>query len=124
MRLVRGSGREHHRMAGPCRRPPTATSPCKLPDGGTTTNNTAWDTYVANLRPKDRDTYQALDNAWPATNPGVQKKVVGSGPYYASVNWGLTYDLAGNPAYQQPSGCSGAAGLAKYTGYCDPTTTG
>ncbi len=93
---------------------------CKLPDGGSTTNNSAWSTYVGGLGDTYWDTYEALDNNWPAPNQGVEKALVGSGPYYASVNWGLSYDLAANPGYAEPSGCSGAASLATYSGYCDP----
>jgi len=93
---------------------------CPLPNGGTTTANSAWSTYLASLSPTAWDTFEGLDANWPAPQPNVQWSMVGSGPYYASVTPGLSYALAPNPSYLQPSGCSGAAGLAKYTGYCDP----
>src|SRR5208282_2061787 len=32
----------------------------------------------------------------------------------------ISYSLAVNPAYAEPSGCSGVAGLSAYSGYCDP----
>jgi hypothetical protein len=95
---------------------------CTLPDGGTTTNATAWTTYIAGLSPTSWDTLESsvLPN-YPTEEPKVQWTMVGSGPYYASINVGLSYALAPNPAYVQPSGCSGTiAAIAVYSGYCDP----
>ncbi len=99
---------------------------CTLPDGGNTTNNSAWTTYLATqaAAPKSWDNLMLLNTNWPATEPGVQWSMVGSGPYYAAVNPHLSYALAANPAYVQPSGCSGRNGLAKYTGDCDPAPGG
>jgi hypothetical protein len=93
---------------------------CLLPDGKNTTDDSAWGTYLASLSPKGWDGFIKMDANYPAPQPKVQWSMVGSGPYYASVTAGLSYALAPNPAYQQPSGCSGAAGLAVYSGYCDP----
>ena len=93
---------------------------CLLPDGGNATNNTAWKTYLTDLKPASWDTFEGLMANYPAPQPNVRWSMVGSGPYYASVNPGISYALAPNPAYTQPSGCSGAHGLAVYTGYCDP----
>ncbi len=93
---------------------------CALPDGGTTTNSTTWTTYLAGLSPTGWDTFIQLNAKYPAPQPNVQWGMVGSGPYYASINPHLSYALAANPKYEQPSGCSGANGLAVYTGYCDP----
>ena len=93
---------------------------CALPDGGTTTNNSAWSTYVSGLSTTAWDTFIKLNANYPAPQANVQWHMVGSGPYYASVTPSLSYALAPNPAYVQPSGCSGAASLATYSGYCDP----
>lgn len=97
---------------------------CALPDGGTTTNATAWSTYLSGLSPTAWDSYEALDAAWPATNPHVQFAAVGSGPYGAAVTAGTGYQLEVNPGYAQPSGCSGSGGVATYSGYCDPAAGG
>ncbi|MGP8109903.1 MAG: hypothetical protein ACLQD9_04250 [Thermoplasmata archaeon] len=94
---------------------------CALPDGGNTTQNAAWTTYISGLNPKSWDALESsVTPDWPVEEANVQWSMVGSGPYYASVNPGLSYSLAVNPAYVQPSGCSGVGGLAKYSGYCDP----
>ncbi len=93
---------------------------CLLPDHGNTTSASAWSSYLATLTPTGWDAFEELDAKWPAPQPAVQWNMVGSGPYYASVTPGLSYALAANPAYAQPSGCSGAGGLHTYTGYCDP----
>ena len=94
--------------------------PCLLPDGGNTTNDSAWTTYVAGLSPTAWDTFELLAENSPQVQPGVRWAMVGSGPYYAGVVEGIGYELRQNPAYVQPSGCSGAGSLATYTGYCDP----
>jgi hypothetical protein len=93
---------------------------CNLPDGGTTTASSTWTSYTSGLSPTAWDSFEELNAKWPAPQPNVQWNMVGSGPYYASVTPGLSYSLAANPAYAQPSGCSGAGGLTAYSGYCDP----
>jgi hypothetical protein len=92
---------------------------CLLPNGKNNTGGN-WTTYLSGLAPKAWDTFIKLNINWPAPQPNVQWSMVGSGPYYASVTKGLSYALAASPAYKEPSGCSGAGGLAVYTGYCDP----
>jgi hypothetical protein len=97
---------------------------CLLPNGHNSTNGVAWSSYITNLTaPKNAtswDSFEELAVNTPAIQPKVQWALVGSGPYYAGVIQGSGYELRVNPGYQQPSGCSGAGGLAKYTGYCDP----
>ncbi|HYA10686.1 MAG TPA: hypothetical protein VEH10_03315 [Thermoplasmata archaeon] len=101
---------------------PHGDGSCRLPDGGTTTNDSSWTTYLASLAPTSWDTVAKLTTtAWPAPQPNVQFRMVGSGPYYeAALNASAGYTLEANPAYAAPSGCSGAGGLARYTGACDP----
>ena len=96
---------------------------CLLPDGGTTTNSTAWTSYLGDLSPTAWDAFEelALSPGWPAPQPNVQWTMVGSGPYAATITPGTGYQLSRNPAYEQPSGCSGAHGLLAYGGGCDPT---
>ncbi len=102
--------------------------PCKLPNGGTSTSTPSWAGYVATLNsttPGARnatywDAFEKLAETSPNVQPGVQWAMVGSGPYSAEVFRGTGYVLSSNPAYVQPSGCSGAGGLAVYGGYCDP----
>ena len=85
--------------------------PCLLPGGGTTTNASAFTSYVSGANPKLFDPIIALD----ATNiyqpqPQVRWNIVGSGPYYLeSVNQGQGYILKANPAYTQPN-CAGLPG--------------
>ena len=100
-------------------------SSCLLPDGQTTTDNSDWTSYLASLSPTFWNNYEELlPDYYPAPNPAVQWTMVGSGPYYASMDPSGSppgYSLAVNPGYAQPSGCSGANGLATYpASYCDP----
>ena len=99
--------------------------PCLLPNGGNTTKSTSWTNYVNAQGPASWDAFQKLELSpgWPAPQPNVQWNMVGSGPYFASVAPGSSYQLSLSPGYAEPSGCSGGAGgtqFAKYTGYCDP----
>ena len=95
---------------------------CLLPDGGNTTNASAWTAYLGGLSPTAWDAFELLERSpgWPTPQPNVQWNMVGSGPYASEVFPGTGYTLARSPAYQQPSGCSGAHGLAIYGGGCDP----
>ncbi len=85
--------------------------PCELPDGGTTTNSTAWTSYVNGLSPTYYDNLieqGALNPYQP--QPSVRWAVVGSGPYYpVSVNLGQGYVLKANPYYAKPN-CQAAPG--------------
>ncbi len=100
---------------------------CALPSGDTTTDAPSWGTYLLNARlaPTSWDPYESAANSWPHVQPHVSSEMLGSGPYYGAVTGGplpggAGYQLAANPAYHQPSACSGAVGFAQYAGYCDP----
>ncbi len=94
---------------------------CRLPDGGNATNVTAWSTYLTGLSSTVWDTLESsVTLNYPTEEPNVDWNMVGSGPYYASINVAISYSLAVNPAYAEPSGCSGVGGLSTYSGYCDP----
>ncbi len=99
---------------------------CLLPNGGTTTDSSAWSTYVAGLSPTAWDSFIKLDANWPTPQPKVQWSMVGSGPYYASISPGVSYALAASPGYAQPSGCGGNPTdfPGQYTGYCNPAPKG
>jgi len=101
---------------------------CLLPDGGTTTNSSTWTAYLAGLNPTSWDNFEEnLGATYPAPAPNVQWSMVGSGPYYAYLSPSSSppgYSLTANPAYAQPSGCSGAYGLAAYHGTCWPAAGG
>ncbi|HTP53541.1 MAG TPA: hypothetical protein VML94_01060 [Thermoplasmata archaeon] len=110
--------------------------PCSVPQLGhsQSTSSAAWADYLANLTSSSNhvaatnmtswDGFEETAFAFPANQPKVQWNMVGSGPYYAGVVEGVGYELRVNPGYVQPSGCSGAGGLAVYTGYCDPRAGG
>ncbi len=102
---------------------------CKLPDGGTATNNSAWNAFLNSTLvgsyPYKWDAIELSNVNWPNTFPNVRWNMVGTGPYYAKITPGISYALAADPAYAQPSGCSGANGIAKYTdAYCNPAPGG
>jgi len=94
--------------------------PCLLPNGGTSTMGSAWTTYLSGLSPTMWDSLQLLiQTTYPAPQPNVQWNMVGSGPYYAAVTPLASppgYSLVANPAYVEPSGCTGADGLHTYPG--------
>jgi hypothetical protein len=105
--------------------------PCAVSQLGVSqsTSSAAWASYMGNLTSNSAlitdnmtswDTFELQANNQPGVNPNVQFNMVGSGPYYAGVVPGSAYQLAVNPSYAQPSGCSGVGGLATYSGYCDP----
>jgi len=97
--------------------------PCLLPNGGNATDLVSWGNYLNGLKsaPASWDSFEKLNDLWPATQPNVQWNMTGSGPYAASITVGTGYELEANPAYEEPSGCSGANGLAVYKApYCDP----
>jgi len=108
--------------------------PCAVPQLGASqsTSSAAWASYLGNFtNPSNKnaatnatswDAFEEQANSQPGVNPNVQFSMVGSGPYYADVVPGTAYELSANPAYVQPSGCSGASGLATYVGYCDPAS--
>ena len=100
--------------------------PCLLPDGGTTTSNSQWSSYIAGLDPTSWDSLEQSNSLWPATQPGVQWNMVGSGPYAAAITVGTGYQLEANPYYAQPSGCSGINGMSTIAtpNYCDPAAGG
>ena len=86
---------------------PHGDGPCLLPDGGTSTNNSAWTNYLATLSPTSWDTFELNAVNAPAVFPQVRFAAVGSGPYYvASISTGVGYVLQANPAFGQPN-CAG-----------------
>jgi hypothetical protein len=89
----------------------SADTPCALPDGGTSTNNTQWTNYLAGLSPTAWDAAEIAGGAnYPHATPQTETVAAGSGPYYlASANFGIGYTMHVNPGYQQPSGCVGQA---------------
>src|SRR5580658_689201 len=114
---------------------PNGDGPCWLPSGGgqTTTNTSAWGTYVNGLSPTlyDNLILQAGLNPY-QPQPQVRWSVVGSGPYYVvSVNLGQGYVLKANPYYSQPN-CAAAPGCYPAPGqyaqnvyvFWDPDSTG
>ena len=102
--------------------------PCLLPGNVTTTTAAGFQSLLTSLNstapgPNNATSWDAFEEkaiSSPQVQTGVQWSMVGSGPYYGSPSRGIGYQLRVNPAYAQPSGCSGANGLATYTGYCDP----
>jgi len=109
--------------------------PCAVTQLGASqsTSSAAWTSYMGNLTSNSAtvtenmtswDAFELQANHQPGVNPNVQFSLVGSGPYYAGIIPGSAYQLAVNPSYAQPVGCSGAGGLATYTGYCDPAPGG
>jgi hypothetical protein len=87
----------------------SADTPVKLPGGLTTTNTSAWTSYVASLGATSWDSYQEIGvSDYPTLEPSVAFTEVGSGPYYLkNANPAIGYVLEANPAYEQPSGCAG-----------------
>ena len=84
--------------------------PCLLPGGATSTNSSAFQNWLATTSPTFWDSFEELAYDHPTVQPGVQWKLVGSGPYYVPVNGfqqTTGYTLKANPAYAQPSGCVG-----------------
>ena len=100
---------------------PHGDAPCRLPNGGTSTDGSGWATYLQGLSPTGWDPLERLISTQPKPQPNVASQMVGSGPYYASsVNLTLGYLLRANPAYATSTGCTGAGGLAPYNGTCLP----
>jgi len=79
--------------------------PCTLPGGVTSTNTSAFQSYVSGASPTLYDPIIALGASSPyQPQPQVRWNAVGSGPYYiVSVNQGQGYILKPNPAYTQPN---------------------
>ena len=91
----------------------------------------AWTSYLGNLsstapgagNATSWDAYEEEILGYPAPDPNVQWRMVGSGPYDALVDPSGNppgYTLHANPDYTQPAGCSGAGGVAAYPGGCYP----
>ncbi len=99
---------------------PKGDGSCLLPDRGTTTNSSAWTAYLSGLSPTGWDSFEKLAYNYPAVQPQVQWDMVGSGPYSASIDPGVSYQLTASPAYEQPAACSASSGVAVYGGTCDP----
>ncbi|MGA8711215.1 MAG: hypothetical protein WB786_08340 [Thermoplasmata archaeon] len=85
--------------------------PCTLPGGVTSTNTSAFKSYVDAASPILYDSTILLGDNYYAPQPGVRWNTTGSGPYYVDfVNTSVGYTLKANPAYQQPTGCLGVGG--------------
>jgi len=101
---------------------------CLLPDGANNTNTAAWAHYLGGsgpLNPESWDNYEAVVTVdWPAPTTALLNEIVGSGPYYAFIDYSQYYYLYQNPAYIQPSACGGNPAFAQYTGYCAPSQKG
>jgi len=119
---------------------PNPDLPCLLPGDTSTTNSTAYKTWVANSltgtsgadSPYGWDPEILADLNYPIPVSSVSFKEVGSGPYYlAYANPGVGYTLVANPDYQAPTGCAGQAAclplphqyVQKVTDYWEPTDT-
>ena len=102
---------------------PNGDGPCWVPSGSgeTTTNNSAWTSYVNGLSPLAYDNLieqGALNPYQP--QPSVRWAVVASGPYYpVSVNLGQGYVLKANPYYTKPN-CVAAPGCYPAPGQYAP----
>ena len=98
--------------------------PCLLPGGATSTNSTAFQSFLTNPATGGNATYwdavQSLAAPAPTTpQQAVQYAAVGSGPYYlvpgsSSSSGGPGgaggYTLGANPNYIQPAACTGVTG--------------
>jgi len=90
-------------------------SPCGLPGGvpGTTTNSSAWRTYLSTVGPRLWDAYQSSAGpTYPVATSASRLVAAGSGPYrlVSAANFEIGYVLQANPYYTQPSGCVGKVG--------------
>ena len=84
--------------------------PCYLPAGQTSTNTTAFHTWLTTTPLTYWDTFQQLALNTPGIQPGVRWNMVGSGPYYLTnqpFEQSVGYTLEQNPAYAAPTGCAG-----------------
>jgi hypothetical protein len=96
---------------------PHGDGPCTLPGGLTTTNSSAWTSYVSAQGPTAWDAFEDLGLNLPSVQPSVRFNPVGSGPYYlVSINNGIGYFLQANPAYAAPTGCAGQPGCEPVPG--------
>ncbi len=94
--------------------------PCLLPGNATSTSSAAFRSAVAAMGPEYWDAFQQLANNNPAVQPGVQYRMVGSGPYYEVALSNQSYQLAANPAYAQPF-CAGLSTCEPAPGSYVPT---
>ncbi len=86
-----------------------ANQACKLPGGFTTTNSTAWQSYVAGLSSTAYDAAEiSAGSNYPAATPQTRTVAAGSGPFYlVSASFSIGYTMKANPYYVQPVGCAG-----------------
>ena len=99
---------------------------CLLPGGAKSTSDASFQTYLASVAPGTSgqyswDAFENLSTGAENFQPVVKTTMVGSGPYWGSVDLASGYGLEASPAYMQPSGCGGnPTDFAQYTGYCSP----
>jgi hypothetical protein len=91
----------------------TATAgdgPCFLPGGAKSTSDTSFKVWLKSIPLTFWDSFEMLGLNYPTPQPGVQANMVGSGPYYLAnqpFQLSVGYTLEQNPAYHQPTGCTG-----------------
>jgi len=116
---------------------PNGDGGCLLPGNARATTDSSYESWLASVANNSNtpgtpgsgqyswDTFENMSYNTPGIQPGVNSTMVGSGPYYGSVDLATGYGLQANPDYEQPSACGGnAADFAQYTGYCDPAPGG
>ena len=102
---------------------PDGDGSCLLPGNVTSTSDPGFQAFLnSTLTATGSTRWDAAEAASATSNAsGLQTTMVGSGPYWSTVNLTSGYRLTPNPAYRQPSGCGGEpSDFAQYTGYCDP----
>jgi hypothetical protein len=103
---------------------PQGDGSCLLPGNVTSTSTSGFRAFLnSTLSPTGRTRWDPQEAASAKTIvSGLQRTMVGSGPYAATVNLTSGYRLATNPAYGTPSGCGGDPTdfPGQYAGYCDP----
>ncbi len=99
--------------------PPNGDGSCLLPGGTNSTSDPAFQSYLSSVSDTSWDSAQEPPLLPPGGGDYAAWNLTGSGPYWGAVALTKGYTLRANPAYAQPSGCSGALHY-RYTGYCDP----
>jgi len=89
---------------------PKGDGPCLLPGGATSTSNASFKSWLKHTPVTYWDSFELLALNAPSIQPGVRWNMVGSGPYYLTnqpLAPSVGYTLKQNPAYHQPTGCTG-----------------
>ncbi len=106
---------------------------CLLPGNAKSTQDSGFQAYLASVAQGSNtpgepgtgqyswDAFENLSYNTPSIQPTVNDTMVGSGPYWGSIDLATGYGLRASPGYEQPSACGGnPADFAQYVGYCDP----